>query len=240
VSATGWVRGLVFWGIVTGGAGAAGAEERAPAPPAPVVAQDPAPVAGPGAAPAAVSLGAPEAAHAAAESLLRAALHPDAAPDVAQRRALPPPADNDARSRTAPPVPPLGSAEARAKLLVLALRENEPPAALPLFFPRADFPRVKGIGDPDRYYRRLVKVYLDDVRALRGSLRDPKTVEFLGLTLGRQKRWVVRGAEANALPYWAVYRSSLRVRDAGREKVLPLRVMIAWDGEWYITHLTNK
>lgn len=151
-----------------------------------------------------------------------------------------PPAGNDPKRKEPPAVPEAAPSEDRARLLVEAIRQDKPELAVPFFFPQDAFGRVKGIKDPDRYFRKLMKVYLEDVRDLRKLVKDPGQIEFVSFSLGRQKRWVERGKEANALPYWANYKAKIVVKDGEREVTLPLRVIITWDGGWYVTHLTRK
>lgn len=138
------------------------------------------------------------------------------------------------------PRPGAGTMPDRAKLLIDAIRTNKPAVADPLFFQREPFRKVKGIQDPDQYFDYLIKVYHQDIQTIRESLKDPDTIEFVSFDLGRWKRWVPRGKEANARPYHAVHKSPLVIRDAGREKTIRLRVAITWDGQWYVTHLIRK
>ena len=139
-----------------------------------------------------------------------------------------------------PPAPAAGSAVERAKLLVEAIRKDQPEVAVPFFYPRGEFPKVKAIKEPDGYFRHLMKVYLGDVRDMRKLLKQPEKVEFVSFELARARRWVVRGEEANRQPYWAAYKSQITVKDGDRTVKLPVRVMISWNGEWYVTHLTRK
>lgn len=138
------------------------------------------------------------------------------------------------------PAPPMEPSVAQAKLLVEALRTGDPAKAEPFFFPQDAFRVLKGIPKPDRYFGRLMKVYHEDIRAMRKQLKDPESVEFVALEANRAKKWIPRGKEGNNYPYWAMYKARLIVRDAGKRRVLKLRVMIHWGDRWYITHLTNK
>ena len=149
------------------------------------------------------------------------------------------PAHNDPRLKAPPPMPADGSASERAKLLVQAVRENKPERATPFFFPRDAFRKVKAIGDPDRYFRQLLKLFRDDVLELRRGLAHPDRVELVRFKLSRSVRWTPKGKEANALPYWDAYGSEVLVRDGGKTRALRVRVMITWDDEWYVTHLTR-
>lgn len=45
------------------------------------------------------------------------------------------------------------------------------------------------------------------------------------------------GREANRLPYWSCYRSTLRVTLGGRSERVEARVMIQWGDRWSATHL---
>lgn len=155
-------------------------------------------------------------------------------------KAFVPPASNTPGLKAPPSVPEAAKSEERARLFVKAIRENNPEIARPFFFPQEAFRHVKAIKNPDRYFERLMKVYLEDVATMRKGLKDPDSVEFVSFSLGRQKRWMARGKEGNDLPYWAMYKARITVKDKGKEKVLPMRVMITWDDQWYVTHLTRK
>ncbi len=150
------------------------------------------------------------------------------------------PAQNARGLKKAPEAPTVDATLPNARLLVEAIQKNDPRVALPLFFPQDAFRLVKAIAKPDRYHKRLVKVYLEDIATMRRSLKAPDTIEFVSFKLGRQKRWMATGKEGNALPYHAVYQSKLEIRDAGKTKVLKLRVMINWGDTWHVTHLTRK
>jgi len=149
------------------------------------------------------------------------------------------PAHNDPRLKQPPPVPPAGSASERVKLLVRAIRENKPELATPFFFPQDAFRKVKAIANPDRYFKHLLKLYQEDVRELRRGLAHPDRVELVGFKLSRRVRWTPRGGEGNALPYWDAYGSEVLIRDGGKPRSLRVRVMITWDDQWYVTHLTR-
>jgi hypothetical protein len=165
---------------------------------------------------------------------------PGATGEEATEAPFVPPAGNDPKRKEPPAVPEAAPSQDRARLLVEAIRQDKPELAAPFFFPQDAFRRVKGIKDPDRYFRKLMRVYLEDVRAMRKLVKNPAQIEFVSFSLGRQKRWVARGKEANALPYWANYKARVVVKDGDRLVTLPLRVIITWDGGWYVTHLTRK
>lgn len=151
-----------------------------------------------------------------------------------------PPEANRAGQAAPPAVPDPALSAERAKLMVRALREDQPDIALPFFFPLDEFRHLKAIANPERYFRRLIRIYHEDLKAMRASLRAPDELEFVSFGLGRQKRWVARRKEGNAYPYYASYKCPIVVRDKGKERRLPVRVMISWGDQWYVTHLTNK
>ena len=151
-----------------------------------------------------------------------------------------PPEGQEASREEGLPHPKAEPSEARARLFVKALKENDPEVGLPFFFPRDTFGRLKAIKDPDRTYRRLLRVYKEDLAAMRKTLKRPDEVEFVAFKLGRQKNWIPRAKEGNAYPYWAVYKSTITVKDGERTRELPMRVMINWGDQWYVTHLTHK
>jgi len=151
-----------------------------------------------------------------------------------------PPAGQEASRSEAPDIPKADRSVERAKLFVKALRENDPTVGVDFFFPRDVFSHLKAIKDPDRYFRRLLKIYGEDLEAMRKTLKNPDEVQFVSFELGRQKRWIPRGKEGNAFPYWATYKGRITVKDGDRTKVLTMRVMINWGDQWYVTHLTNK
>ena len=139
-----------------------------------------------------------------------------------------------------PEKPGHGDAEDRARALVEAIKKNDPALASPFFFQKEPFRKVKGIKNPDKYFDYLIAVYHQDIQTLRDAFDDPDNLEFVSFKLGGWKRWVERGKEANAMPYWAAYKNPLVVKDKGRERTVNVRVMITWEGQWYTTHLVRK
>ncbi len=138
------------------------------------------------------------------------------------------------------PPPGVGTAEARARTVVDALRAGKPELANAFFFPAAEFGEVKAAKDPSAIFRRLIGLYHGDLLALRKTLKDPEHVEFVSFRLANGRNWIERFKEANKLPYWAVYGSTVMLRDAGRLVTVKVRVMISWKGQWVVTHLTRK
>lgn len=141
-----------------------------------------------------------------------------------------------------PKAPPMGDAADRARFLVQAIRENKPALAAPFFFGKLDFRKVKGIKNPDKYFDYLMKVYVKDIGSLREEMKHPDSLEFVSFKLGRGRNWIPQGKEGNRVPYYATYKSRLIVRDGkdGKERTIKVRVMITWEGRWFVTHLLRK
>jgi hypothetical protein len=138
-----------------------------------------------------------------------------------------------------PPLPPLGDFTVRARVLFDAIVKDDAASALTLFLPREAFRKIKSVAAPDPLYDRLVRAYERDIHALHEGLTDLQHAEFVRVDLSRRRSYVVPGEEANRLPYWAQRHSWLVVRVGQREQRIELRVMIAWEDHWYLTHLSE-
>lgn len=171
-----------------------------------------------------------------------------AAADVVAIGAEPPPipAHNSPRLRRAPPLPPIGEADlARARVLLSGILADNPATASAAFLPEPAFALIKGVADPGRIYRRLIRAFEADVHALHEQV--PAGAVLAGLDLSRRRSWVERRQEANRLPYWSARHNTLRWRvpatgEAPNEAEeasgeFEVRTLITWDDQWYITHL---
>ncbi|MDH5490588.1 MAG: hypothetical protein OEY14_01300 [Myxococcales bacterium] len=152
-------------------------------------------------------------------------------------REMPVPPHNDPGLREAPPRPGLGLATERAARLFEAIVHDDPSRAMDFLFPRDAFVILKGVSDPQRIYDRIHRMYLDDIHALHEELPGLERAEFDRLELSRRRGWVLPRQESNRLPYWAQRHSWLYYRVDGEERRVEVRTMIAWDDQWYITHL---
>jgi hypothetical protein len=47
------------------------------------------------------------------------------------------------------------------------------------------------------------------------------------------------GEEANKIGYWRSFKGRLRFEADGKPDELEVRVVITWQGRWYITHLSK-
>lgn len=146
------------------------------------------------------------------------------------------PDENRANRTEAPPRPPPGDAVDRAQRLFEAIQRDDPQHAADFFFPQAPFRVLKGIADPDRYWRVLFRHYERDIHALHEEL--PEGAVFDRFVMTRRGGWVERRQEANALPYWASRHDWVYYRVGERERRFEIRTLINWGPRWYVTHLT--
>ena len=136
-------------------------------------------------------------------------------------------------ARGAPP--PAAGAEEGARLLLDAVKADDPSIAASFFFPAAAFDLVKAMAVPGRYHRKLVAWYEEDIRAEHARFADPSW-RFAALELGRCK-WQGKGTEGNALPYWSCRGNRVTARSGDRTRRLDINVLINWGKRWYVTHL---
>lgn len=146
------------------------------------------------------------------------------------------PDENRADREEPPPRPPMGDAAERARRLFEAIQRDEPEHAADFFFPQAPFRVLKGIADPDRYWRVLWRHYGRDIHALHEEL--PEGAVFDRFVMTRRGGWVERRQEANALPYWASRHDWVYYRVGERERRFEIRTLINWGQRWFITHLS--
>jgi hypothetical protein len=137
-----------------------------------------------------------------------------------------------------PKPPPPGDVAERAKVLLDAIANDNPARAKDFFLPRESFRVIKAVSDPDAAYDPLWRAYEKDIHALHASAKDWNQASFVRVDPGARK-YVKKGDEANAKPYWAERVAHLVYRVNGDERRIELRVMIAWEGRWYITHLSK-
>ncbi len=152
--------------------------------------------------------------------------------------AIPP--ENARTLRVPPRRPPQGDVDARARLLVEALRTGAPAdvqRAEGFFLPREPFLAIKDMSGAAGYFATLLRWYRRDIEAERAQRRDWTGARFEGFELSRACTWMTIGREANRLPYWSCYRSSLRVAVGRQTRRVEVRVMIHWGDRWYATHL---
>ncbi len=125
--------------------------------------------------------------------------------------------------------------------LFSAIIENDPNRVLPYFMPVEVYKQLKDSKNPPRDWRYRLHAQLkrDLERYHRRLGRDRKRASYEGLELKpADAAWLEPGREYNKLPYYRLFGSQLRYRDAkGTLRHLNLSALISWRGEWYIVHL---
>ena len=150
------------------------------------------------------------------------------------------PAQNARDARAPTPRPPAGDVDVRARHLVDALRTGAPAevaAAADFFLAREPFLAIKDMSGAAGYFSTLTRAYRRDIEAYRREVPGLAGATFARFELSRACTWMSVGREANRLPYWSCYRSRLFVTVGGRERALPVHVMINWGDRWHVTHL---
>ncbi len=131
--------------------------------------------------------------------------------------------------------------EARVAALWSAIVADDPPQALPFFFPVAAYQQVKDIPDPASDWKhRLVAAYSHDIHALHARLgSDAQRATLSGLDVPEARgRWVDPGEEYNKIGYFRVFGSRLRYAVDGDARSFDVKSLISWRGEWYVVHLS--
>jgi len=131
------------------------------------------------------------------------------------------------------------SVQRDAATLFRAIVADDPSIAEALFFPREAFTQVKAMVKPERYWERLHARFLRDIHALHESSPNLASATFVQLALGRRGGWVSPGEEGNKLGYWAARHALLHYRVGSEERTLEVRVLITWQGRWYVIHLSE-
>lgn len=145
------------------------------------------------------------------------------------------PEHNRAELTEAPPRPGLGDVEVRARRLFDAIIHDDPARAAEFFLSREAFRSIKGVADPDELWARIFRMYEDDIHELHREV--PSGAEFVRFEFSRRRAWVRVREESNRLPYWAQRHNWLVYRVGTEERRIEVRTMIAWDDQWFITHL---
>jgi hypothetical protein len=113
--------------------------------------------------------------------------------------------------------------------------------AMPAFFPRSAYLKVKQISDPAADYRdRLLGAFGADIRAAHALLgREARRATFLYVSVPRQWAWINPGHCFNRIGYWHAPGSRLVYRQRGQLRSFGIYSLISWRGEWYVVHLAE-
>lgn len=141
--------------------------------------------------------------------------------------------------------PGLISAEMLAKQLIAVLNDVTTPTAKvdACFFPAEPFYLLKDLKNAKSYFQELLAGFKSHITKERERLKDSLPLEFSAFKVGSCK-WKAVGSEYNKIPYWSCYRNKILARPVSKDPAakvpplneIPLRVMINWGTEWYVTH----
>jgi hypothetical protein len=129
--------------------------------------------------------------------------------------------------------------QTRAKALFEGIVKDDAAIAEPLWFPREPFNILKDIKDPEKYWKQLHKAYAKDVHKLHESRSSWDGATFVRFERGSAPKWVKPGEEGNKIGYYRSFHGKLVYSVAGAESSMEVRVVITWQGKWYITHLSK-
>ena len=119
----------------------------------------------------------------------------------------------------------------------LAVTTGNARLALPAFFPRAAYQKLKAIYDPAADWDdRLWYDFTLDVRAAHQAVApDAHLVRVL--MAGYDAAWVYPGVCDNSIGYWHVSGARMVYRQHGQERSIGIASLISWRGVWYVVHL---
>jgi hypothetical protein len=120
--------------------------------------------------------------------------------------------------------------------LWLAVSTGNARLALPAFFPRAAYQKLKAIYDPTADWDdRLWYDFTLDVGAAHRVV-DPDARLVRVIVAGYDAAWVYPGICDNSIGYWHVSGARVVYRQRGRELSFGIASLISWRGVWYVVH----
>jgi hypothetical protein len=148
--------------------------------------------------------------------------------------------------------PDFSSVQKTLNNIINAINTDNPEDVVNEFFPKGAFNQLKDIRFPDRYHKKLLKWFFDDIKREHGALKGKK-IQFISFQPGRCKFKKI-GTEYNKIAYWSCYGSrfvvSLEEENKGDEsikknsqknsqktKTIKIKALINWGPKWFITHL---
>ena len=118
----------------------------------------------------------------------------------------------------------------------LAVTTGNARLALPAFFPRAAYQRLKAIYDPgEDWDDRLWYDFTLDVAAAHRVVGHGARLDRV-IVAGYDAAWVYPGVCANSLGYWHVHGARVVYRQHGQERSFGIASLISWRGVWYVVH----
>ena len=120
--------------------------------------------------------------------------------------------------------------------LWLAVTTGNARLALPAFFPRAAYQKLKAIDDPAADWDdRLWYDFILDVSAAHRVV-DPDARLVRVIVAGYDASWVYPGVCDNSIGYWHVSGARVVYREHGQERSFGIASLISWRGVWYAVH----
>jgi hypothetical protein len=120
--------------------------------------------------------------------------------------------------------------------LWLAVTTGNARLALPAFFPRAAYQKLKAIYDPGADWDdRLWYDFTLDVGAAHRAV-DPDAQLVRVIVASDDAAWVYPGVCANSIGYWHVDGARVVYRQHGQERSFGIASLISWRGVWYVVH----
>ena len=120
--------------------------------------------------------------------------------------------------------------------LWLAVSTGNARLALPAFFPRAAYQKLKAIYDPTADWDdRLWYDFTLDVGAAHRVV-DPDARLVRVIVAGYDAAWVYPGICDNSIGYWHVSGARVVYREHGQERSFGIASLISWRGVWYVVH----
>ncbi|MDI1433501.1 hypothetical protein [Polyangium sorediatum] len=148
-----------------------------------------------------------------------------AAPYVANNKVLPPESSEELQKRAA--------------ALFDAIVNDDPARGESFWFPKEPFVSLKDVKGPDKYWDQLHRTYARDIHALHKKRKSWEGATFEAFELGSKPKWVPPGDEGNKIGYYRTFRGKLRYRIGEKTESIEVRVIISWQGRWFITHLSK-
>jgi len=120
--------------------------------------------------------------------------------------------------------------------LWLAVTTGNARLAIPAFFPRAAYQKLKAIYDSTADWDdRLWYDFTLDVGAAHRVV-DPDARLVRVTVAGYDAAWVYPGICDNSIGYWHVSGARVVYREHGQERSFGIASLISWRGVWYVVH----
>jgi hypothetical protein len=118
----------------------------------------------------------------------------------------------------------------------LAVTTGHARLALPAFFPRAAYQKLKAIYDATADWDdRLWYDFTLDVAAAHHMV-GPDAHLVRVIVAGDDAAWVYPGVCDNSIGYWHVSGARVVYREHGAERSIGIASLISWRGVWYVVH----